>query len=209
MRTIEVVCREELIDIVSGLDLWSDRVPGAIALAESVHAHQRRAGGGPYLEEHVFPVTANVACFLAGHERPAAKDAVIVALLHDTIEDSTTVGEEMIEAQFGEAIARRVAILTKPAKRSATSEGHSEDEESRYAASVRAADFVTRTVKVLDRLNNLAAVHEREPERRRRYLDETRMHYIELAESVDRSLAALMRDLLSTQLARFTDDADS
>ncbi len=203
MEGVVSVSRDELETVVRELDLWSESVPDALALAHQAHATQRRAGGGPYLEEHIYPIAASVARFLAGHERSSARSGVVVALLHDTIEDSSTVTSAVIESRFGPDIARRVDLLTKPEKRPGNSAEMTEDEEERYVRGIREADFVTRAVKVLDRLNNLAAVHQRERERRRRYLDETRHHYLGLAESVDPSLLALMRELLEQQERRF------
>ncbi len=197
------VDRDELEAVVRELDLWSASVPEALALAVQVHETQRRAGGGPYLEEHVYPITVAVARFLAGRDRAGARDAVVVALLHDTIEDSTTVTGDLIEARFGHGIARRVNLLTKPEKRPGTSSEETEGAEERYVRGIREADFATRAIKVLDRLNNLAAVHQRDRERRRRYLDETRQYYLDLAKSVDLSLLTMMEDLLERQERRF------
>jgi (p)ppGpp synthase/HD superfamily hydrolase len=199
MAEIITVTRDELAAIIREHGLWSDEIPRAFSLAKLVHADQRRAGGGPYLEEHIYPVTASVARFLSGRDTQSAREGVLVALLHDAIEDSTTVRRATIAESVGESIARRVAILTKPEKRPGSSPDHNEEAESRYVSGVQQSDFVTRAVKVLDRLNNLAAVQQRDPERRRRYLEETRTYYLSLAESVDQSLWAQMLDLLMRQ----------
>ena len=109
--------QRDLVDLLWRLGQWSERVPDALALAESVHGEQRRDGGGPYLEEHVYSVTAEVACYLSRVDPAAAADAVLAAILHDTIEDSSTVSEEAIAARFGDRVAAAVATLSKSTKR--------------------------------------------------------------------------------------------
>ncbi len=198
--------RDQLIANLRELNLWRDEMSVAMDLAESVHGDQRRAGGGPYLDEHIYPVTLTVARYLAGHDKGEAVGAVMVALLHDSIEDSTTVTERTVARQFGRTIAERVSTLTKPEKRPGSSAGTTEEEESRYVAGVAGAEYEVRVVKVFDRLNNLAAVHQREPDKRRKYLQETREHYLDLAASVDASLRRQMSELLAEQERLF--DAD-
>ncbi len=202
MNGSPALSRQELIDILQDHGFLTDLTLAAFALAEDVHGDQRRSGGGPYLEEHVYPVTANVVRYLAGQRPEDAGLTVIVSLLHDAIEDSNTLIAQHIETEFGAVIALRVAVLTKPDKRRGVSPQSSEDEEALYVSGIANADEAVRVVKVFDRLNNLAAVHQREPSRRRAYLVETRSHYVSLARSVDEALAGQMIDLLNEQESR-------
>lgn len=201
------VSRQQLTRILKTLDVWSELTSAAFALAESVHREQLRAGGGPYLDEHVYPVTANVARYLTVSDSDDAASTVIVALLHDTIEDSDSVTEQIVEERFGLLVASRVSILTKPEKRPGATIELTDQAEARYVHGILTADFEVRVVKVFDRLNNLAAVHQRDLRRQRIYLDETRGHYLNLASSVDQSLARQMEELLSEQEARFEREA--
>ena len=197
------ITRQELSLKLRHLDLWSKPTDDAFDLAEQVHATQRRAGGGPYLEEHVYPVTASVAAYLAAKHSDQATETVLIALLHDTVEDSATVDVETVQRRFGTPVADGVRVLTKPEKRPGSSAENSEAAEERYVSAVSAADWNVRVVKVHDRLNNLAAVHERSRDRRRTYLDETRMYYLDLARSVDPELAEKMDTILDEQERRF------
>ncbi len=197
------ITRQELSDELRRLDLWSEQADDAFNLAEHVHAEQRRAGGGPYLEEHVYPVTASVAEYLADTQSDHASETVLISLLHDTVEDSDAVTVETVHERFGASVANGVRVLTKPEKRPGNSADDPEAAEERYVSGVSAADWNIRVIKVLDRLNNLAAVHERPRDRQRTYLDETRTHYLDLAQSVDPELAEKMRTLLSEQERRF------
>ncbi len=202
-----VLSKRELSDVLLDLNLWTNLIPRAFSLAEEVHGNQRRSGGGPYLEEHIYPVTASVARYLAERRTYDAATAVIVSLLHDTIEDSTTVTAQSIEAEFGVVVAEQVSVLSKPLKRPGVSSIPSHEEEAQYVARIANSGFEVRVIKVFDRLNNLAAVHHRPTSRRRTYLDETRSHYLSLARSVDDELACQLIDLLNEQESRLMQES--
>jgi len=207
MTEITRLEQRDLVDLLRRLNLWSDRVVDALALAECVHGEQRRDGGGPYLEEHVYLVTAEVACYLSHVDPAAADDAVLAAILHDTIEDSSIVREEAIAARFGESVATAVATLSKSTKRGGRSGVATADGEERYVANIDGSALPIRVIKVFDRLNNLAALQQRPVRKRRQYLAESRAFYLELARSVDESLAHQMTQLLETQEAALNDRA--
>ncbi len=197
------VSRHQLSELLRSRGLWSEQTDAAFDLVEQVHSRQRRVGGGPYLEEHVYPVTSTVADYLSADENERAAETVLIALLHDTVEDSETIDVDSVHQRFGQTVANGVAALTKPEKRAGNSAKDSEQAEERYVAGVSAADWNVRVIKVFDRLNNLAAVHERPPERRKTYLQETRAHYLDLAKSVDSALTDRMAALLHEQELRF------
>ncbi|HVX30991.1 MAG TPA: HD domain-containing protein [Nitrolancea sp.] len=199
MSTTPELSRQQLIDLLRDLGISTDRLPDALALAEHVHGAQRRAGGGPYLEEHVYPITADVARYLAGADPVDAHDAALIAILHDTIEDSTDVTAADLADRFGPVVASGVETLSKPSKRAGQTMSDDGPQEARYVAGVAAAPRDVRVVKVFDRLNNLSAVHERPLEKRQQYLAETRAYYLDLARGVDSGLAQRMTDLLEAQ----------
>jgi guanosine-3',5'-bis(diphosphate) 3'-pyrophosphohydrolase len=199
--------QRDLVDLLHSLGVCSDRVPDALVLAESVHGEQRRDGGGPYLEEHIYPVTAEVAHYLSCADPAAAADAVLTAILHDTIEDSSTVTEQAIGERFGDTVASAVATLSKPTKRGGKSSDASAAVEERYVARIAGSALPVRAIKVFDRINNLAALQQRPPAKQRPYLAETHAYYLDLARSVDESLVRQMADLLTKQEACFKDRA--
>ena len=194
--------RPDLVDLLSRLGLCSDMVPDALGVAEHVHGAQRRDGGGPYLEEHVYPVTATVATYLSRVDPAEGADTVLITILHDTIEDSLTVTERSLTTLFGGSIASGVVTLSKPSKHGGKSNGAAEEEEERYVDQIAHSAFPLRVVKVFDRLNNLAAVHHRPLEKRQVYLAETGAYYLDLARGVDESLAVQMTELLRAQHKR-------
>ncbi len=172
----------------------------ALGMARRTHGNQRRADGAPYLEEHIFPVAVAVAEYLR-NRLPAERllNAVIVALLHDALEDADQsddpVTRREIERHFGKPTAREIQALTKPPK-DPRLDPDGRGRMTRYVSGLERASYEARVVKVFDRVNNLECLHKREREKIREYIDETREHYLPLAEAVDAQLAVRMRALV-------------
>ncbi len=78
----------------------SDKVLEALRFAEAMHKGQVDKAGVPYIEH-----SKKVASMVDGDE------AKIVALLHDTVEDTDATVEE-IRSMFGDRVADAVACLT-------------------------------------------------------------------------------------------------
>src|SRR5688500_12351299 len=86
----------------------TDQVLEAVAFAARAHqGHQRKDGTTPYVS-HVFRVCL-VVRDLFGFDDPRM---LITALLHDTIEDTTTDFDDIAE-RFSPAVAEWVGYLTK------------------------------------------------------------------------------------------------
>ncbi|CAA9280214.1 MAG: hypothetical protein AVDCRST_MAG77-4335 [uncultured Chloroflexi bacterium] len=200
----------ELARALSSWGLWSARVQGAVELARRAHGEQVRDDGTPYLEEHVWPIAAEAAAYAQGGlsnghagegstageatEATEAETMVVVALLHDTLEDWPEATPALLEEQFGKEVAAAVVALTKPPRaEQAGQPGERErgkhEREEQYFAGLRAGPRVSRVVKVLDRLNNLACIHKSGAEKRRAYLAETRAFHLPLARELDGALA--------------------
>ena len=115
----------------------------AVAFAARKHRNQNRKDKiTPYVS-HVFRVAMTVRDVF-GCSDPAI---IAAALLHDTIEDTTTDYDEL-EEQFGSDIAGLVAAMTKnmalPEKQ----------REAEYDARLAAADWRARLVKLADVYDN-------------------------------------------------------
>jgi (p)ppGpp synthase/HD superfamily hydrolase len=123
----------------------------AAAFAARQHRHQlRRDGRTPYVS-HVFRVAMTVM-----HVFGCKDDAVIAAaLLHDTIEDTTTDYED-IEQKFGKQVADMVSALTK---NMALPEPEREQE---YDARLAKADWHVRLIKLADTYDNFCDALETE-----------------------------------------------
>ncbi len=138
----------------------------ALAFAAHKHRDQRRkdAEASPYINHPIA-----LAEVLAREGGVGDIEVLAAALLHDTIEDTATTGEEL-RAQFGERIAAMVEEVTDD-------KGLAKAERKRlqieHAAGLSPG---AKLVKVADKICNLRDVAERPPakwdlERRREYFD--------------------------------------
>lgn len=120
----------------------------AMELAMQYHRGQTRTGEGgrmvPYYEEHVRKVY-EILCREAGIEE---EDILIMALLHDTLED-TALTRQQIAEEFGEDIAGQVEYLTRH-------EGQSFQEYANLL--FQKGDDRAVLVKLADRLHNLRTI---------------------------------------------------
>lgn len=121
--------------------LWQQ----AASLAARAHQGQvRKDGKTPYFA-HPFRVAMTVSQVFGCND----PEALVVALLHDTIED-TTVDFDDIEAGFGTRVAECVAALTK-------NKALREDvREKEYDERLSRADWRARLVKLADTFDNFS-----------------------------------------------------
>ena len=138
----------------------------ALAFAAHKHRDQRRkdAEASPYINHPIA-----LADVLVNEGGVTDVEVICAALLHDTVEDTATTPEELLEA-FGSRIARIVAEVTDD-KRLPKAE--------RKRLQVEHAPHISheaKLVKLADKLCNLRDVAERPPagwdlRRRREYFD--------------------------------------
>lgn len=84
---------------------WTGLIKEAYAFAAKVHSGQKRRNGADYMG-HVLDVATGVAALTPDAE------TIIVALLHDCIEDGPAGIEQDIEKMFGPRISKKVKILS-------------------------------------------------------------------------------------------------
>lgn len=128
----------------TGPELWQR----AASFASFKHRHQIRKDGRTPYAAHVFRVCLTATTVFGCTDEVA----LAAALLHDTIEDTTTDYDDLAE-KFGDDVASLVASLTKnmalpEAKR-----------EAAYDAQLAAADWRARLLKLADVYDNLADGH--------------------------------------------------
>jgi guanosine-3',5'-bis(diphosphate) 3'-pyrophosphohydrolase len=97
---------ERLRDKVDVLDIH--KIISAYELAENVHEPLVRNDGTPY-----FYHSARVCKMLVDELECYDVDILSAALLHDVLEDSTTLTKEVLEYNFGQYVAYIVETLTK------------------------------------------------------------------------------------------------
>lgn len=125
------------------LPLWQK----AASYAAFAHRHQlRKDGKTPYVA-HVYRVALTVSQVF-GH---ADQGTLAIALLHDTIEDTTTDYDDIAHL-FGKDVALGVALLTK---NMALPE---EERETTYDAALAKAPWNVKLIKLADVYDNLCDV---------------------------------------------------
>jgi guanosine-3',5'-bis(diphosphate) 3'-pyrophosphohydrolase len=138
----------------------------AASFAARAHRHQvRKDGHTPYVA-HPFRVCLIVR-HVFGIDDP---EFLTAALLHDTIEDTTTDYDDL-EERFGQRVANWVSALTKDMRLP------DDEREAAYMAILAGADPAVKIAKLADIFDNLTdskhlapRARERTVERSRKYL---------------------------------------
>ncbi|HUR55155.1 MAG TPA: HD domain-containing protein [Gemmataceae bacterium] len=169
----------------------------AVAFAAKAHQGQfRKDGKTPYVS-HVVRVCL-VVRHVFGFDDP---EMLCAALLHDTIEDTTTDRDD-IDENFGPTVGKWVAALTKNATLPF------DEREADYCNRLAAADWPVKACKLADIYDNIGDVKTFSPAGRRnaaqkshRYLDAMRPslpdHVVPALELVESRLAELEAGLTS------------
>lgn len=161
----------------------------AIAFAARTHRHHvRKDGETPYVS-HVFRVAMTITQVFGVHD----PKILTAAVLHDTIEDTTTDYDD-IAGRFGSDVAGWVAALTKDKKL---------PEEEREAAYTRQLTVAARPVfvcKLADIYDNLGDSSHFPPEKRRRTVARSRMYLDALRPALPSEAADAFR-IVETRLA--------
>jgi guanosine-3',5'-bis(diphosphate) 3'-pyrophosphohydrolase len=127
----------------------------AVAFAARAHRHQLRKDDETPYTSHVFRV-----CLILRHVFDIADERVLTAaVLHDTLEDTTTDCDDLIE-HFGEEVAGWVALLSKDKR---LPEGQ---REAAYMAGLSKAPWQVKACKLADMLDNLIDSKHLRPEQR-------------------------------------------
>lgn len=145
----------------------------AYVYAMQKHGLQKRASGDPY-----FSHPLEVAAILTQLHVDDA--TIVIALLHDTIEDTDATRQE-IDQLFGVEIGRLVEGLTKLKKLDLVSKRTEQAENLRKLLLAIAEDVRVLLVKLADRLHNMRTIHYMPEHKRGRIAEETMDIYAPLA----------------------------
>ena len=145
----------------------------AYVYAMQKHGHQKRASGDPY-----FSHPLEVAAILTDMRLDEA--TIAVALLHDTIEDTTATRAE-IDELFGSEMGRLVEGLTKLKKLDLVSKKAEQAENLRKLLLAISEDVRVLLVKLADRLHNMRTLGHMREDKRLRIAEETMEIYAPLA----------------------------
>ncbi|MCB1382157.1 MAG: bifunctional (p)ppGpp synthetase/guanosine-3',5'-bis(diphosphate) 3'-pyrophosphohydrolase [Notoacmeibacter sp.] len=145
----------------------------AYVYAMQKHGHQTRASGDPY-----FSHPLEVAAILT--DMRLDESTIAVALLHDTIEDTSATRKE-IDELFGDDIGRLVEGLTKLKKLDLVSKKAKQAENLRKLLLAISDDVRVLLVKLADRLHNMRTLDHMREDKRQRISEETMEIYAPLA----------------------------
>jgi len=145
----------------------------AYVYAMQKHGHQKRASGDPY-----FSHPLEVAAILTDMHMDEA--TIAVALLHDTIEDTSATRQE-IDELFGADLGKLVEGLTKLKKLDLVSKKAEQAENLRKLLLAISEDVRVLLVKLADRLHNMRTLDHMPQEKRVRIAEETMDIYAPLA----------------------------
>jgi len=145
----------------------------AYVYAMQKHGHQKRASGDPY-----FSHPLEVAAILTDMHMDEA--TIAVALLHDTIEDTSATRQE-IDELFGADMGKLVEGLTKLKKLDLVSKKAEQAENLRKLLLAISEDVRVLLVKLADRLHNMRTLGHMREDKRLRIAEETMDIYAPLA----------------------------
>ncbi len=165
----------------SMMDTIRKRMPGAdltlvdkaVDYAGKKHAAQKRKDGSPYII-HPLAVAQIVT------EMGLDMDAILGALLHDTIEDTDTSHED-IEKLFGSTVAELVEGVTKLTRADFSSREQAQMENLRKMFMAMSKDIRVVLIKIADRLHNIRTMQYQSPEKQISKCQETMDIYAPLA----------------------------
>jgi (p)ppGpp synthase/HD superfamily hydrolase len=142
-------------------------VKKAIYYAKKYHGNQKRKSGEPYYS-HPIEVAYMVADYIF------KTDAVVVSILHDTIED-TELTFDMIKEIFDEAVACQVMDLTRIKENGKISSAEM------ISTLFKQKKYEVLLIKQLDRLHNMQTVGIKSPEKAKKIIEETLLRFISLS----------------------------
>ena len=165
----------------SMMDTVRKRMPGAdlaiidkaVDYAKAKHASQTRKDGSPYII-HPLAVAQIVT------EMGLDIDAILGALLHDTIEDTDTSHED-IEKLFGPTVAELVEGVTKLTRADFSSREQAQMENLRKMFMAMSKDIRVVLIKIADRLHNIRTMQYQSPAKQIAKCQETMDIYAPLA----------------------------
>ncbi len=153
---------KKLTPLLSPRDL--EAVMTAYVLAKYGHMNQVREVGHVRYFEH----PKSVAWILADELRMDDRDTLVMALLHDTLEDSHILTPYRIELNFGKEVVVGLQLLTKKPK------------PGYLSRLVEYASWKVLLVKLADRLHNLRTLYGCTKRKQREQVEETKRYFLPL-----------------------------
>ncbi len=163
--------QNKLADYLSPSEL--KKVKEAYRFSDEMHLGQVRKSGEPYI---VHPIAVAEICA----DWKLDVQAIMAALLHDTMEDQDVTKEELIE-RFGAPVANLVDGLSKLEKIEFQSLIEAQAENFRKMLLAMASDVRVILIKLADRLHNMRTLEHMTAAKKRRIASETMEVYVPIA----------------------------
>ena len=145
----------------------------AYLLGAVAHEGQSRVSGEPYISHPVA-----VARILA--EMRMDCSSIVAAILHDVIEDTPTLKEDLAD-EFGDEVAELVDGVSKLTKMDFRTKAEAQAENFRKMMLAMVKDIRVIIIKLADRLHNMRTLEAMRPDKRRRIARETMDIYAPIA----------------------------
>ncbi len=174
----------QLVKEIKKSEVYTDCVRKALEQAVKSHGDQMRDDGSSVLEGHIYPITYSILKRYRGWDK--LEELVILALLHDTMEDDKSFDKETCKSIFNDDICENVLKLTKRKKGGKKlSQLSKYFRNKKYIGDFDGANEVCKIVKVEDRLNNLQSITEVGLSTKNlRYVMETDTLFMDLAQEI-------------------------
>jgi guanosine-3',5'-bis(diphosphate) 3'-pyrophosphohydrolase len=150
-----------------------EEVYRAFLLGAKAHEGQSRVSGEPYISHPV-----EVALILS--QMRMDMSSIVAAILHDVIEDTTTVKAQIAD-QFGSEVAELVDGVSKLTSLDFQSRAEAQAENFRKMMLAMVKDIRVIIIKLADRLHNMRTLDAMPPDKRRRIAQETMDIYAPIA----------------------------
>lgn len=171
---------EKLLNLVKTYDPKSiDLIKKAYEYAKTMHEGQFRKSGEPYI---IHPLC--VAYYLA--QMNADSKTICAGILHDTIEDTKSTKEELIDL-FGPEIAQLVNGVTKLPKFNFSSKNEETYANERKFILGLLEDVRIIFIKLCDRLHNMRTLNFMPEYKQKKIANETLQIYVPLAKQIGAS----------------------
>lgn len=166
---------QQILDKVASYDPEADLalITKAYQYASKAHEDQKRISGEPYITHPI-----EVACILAELEMDVA--SVCAALLHDVLEDTAVVYEDIVK-EFGGEIALLVEGVTKLSRINFKTKEDAQAENLRKMFIAMAKDIRVILIKLADRLHNMRTLDYQPENKQKEIATETQEIFAPLA----------------------------
>lgn len=181
---------KELVNYLETIGIYTTLVQSAFDTAKSSHGSQKTKDGSSYLENHLYPVLVDI---LGNYNGDKIENIIVIALLHDVLEDDPEMSEDKLSELFPEYIVESVKTLTRQ---------EPEISKQQYMQKITESDYEIQFIKLADRIVNLELVERlrnSHPEKFGNYIKETEELFLPLCELVSKSYL----NRLKSKLAEF------